>query len=330
MAVYTKIDKDALKGALAQFDIGTLVSFAGIAEGVENTNYLVTTSLGKYILTLIEKRTRAEELPFYTRLMSHLRAAGIPCPDVMATRKGETVFSLSGKSALLTSFLEGAWPREILPAHCLDVGRTLAQMHLAGQKFAMKRKNGMGLPAWRSLLQACDDRADTLEPGLSHALRTELEYQQRNWPKYLPHGAVHADLFPDNVFFNDTGAGRHLSGVIDFYFACWDTLAYDLMLTFNPWCFDADGHLSTLRAKALLTGYQAVRPLSAAEKKALPFFGRAAALRIVATRLYDWLNPAAGDALVTPKDPLEHVRILRHHQKAAGDAVLAGDYGMEP
>ncbi|MBI1214903.1 MAG: homoserine kinase [Alphaproteobacteria bacterium] len=324
MAVYTKIEESVLKDALAQFDVGKLVSFEGIAEGVENTNYLVVTAKGKYILTLIEKRTKTEELPFYTGFMSWLRAEGIPCPDVVAARKGGAIFNVAGKSALLTTFLEGAWPREILPAHCLEVGRVLARMHIAGQSFSMKRHNSMGLPAWQSLVQACGAKPDALEQGLTAMLEEELAYLKKSWPKYLPHGAVHADLFPDNVFFKDA----HLSGVIDFYFACWDTLAYDLMLTFNPWCFDADGHLSSLRARAFFEGYQEVRPLSAAEKKALPFFGRAAAMRIIATRLYDMLNPAEG-AMVTPKDPMEHVRILRYHRKAAQDARLAADYGVE-
>jgi homoserine kinase type II len=319
MAVYTQITKEELKSVIARFDIGTLVSFKGIAEGVENTNYSVETTAGRYILTLVEKRASAEELPFYTGFMQHLRAKGIPCPAALRQVEGTEIFTMHGKPALLTEFLDGTWPREIQPQHCRVVGRLVAEMHRAGRDFPMKRKNTMSLPAWKSLIHACAGRADEVERGLFGFLDAELDYLEKNWPKYLPRGAVHADLFPDNVFFDRD----EITGVIDFYFSCTDTLAYDLMLTVNPWCFDWKGDLDTDKSCELLETYHRTRPLTKNELKSLPFFGRAAALRIVATRLYDWLNPVEG-ALVRAKDPMEHVKILRFHQKVGSPA----EYGF--
>ena len=319
MAVYTQIEETELTGLLQLFDIGTLVSYKGIAEGVENTNYFLETTAGRFILTLIEKRASASELPFYIGFMNHLRGKGIPCPAVIPQKDGASVFTLQRKPGLLGEFLDGAWPREITPGHCQAAGELLAAMHVAGRDFPMKRKNMLALPAWKGLIHACAARADEVEPGLFAFLEAELDFLQQHWPKYLPRGTVHADLFPDNVFFQND----EISGVIDFYFARTETLAYDLMLALNPWCFDWKGDLDAAKSKALLETYQRTRPLAKNELKSLPFFGRAAAVRIIATRLYDWLNPVEG-ALVRAKDPMEHVKILRFHQKVASPA----DYGF--
>lgn len=321
MAVYTQITAEDLKSLLAKFDAGTLESFEGIAEGVENSNYLIKTSSGKYVLTLIEKRAQPDELPFYTGFMAHLTDKGIPAARVVPDKTGERIHSVSGRPALLSEFLEGAWPREVYVHHCQAIGELLARMHRAGKSFTMKRQNTMALPAWEGLIHACANRADEVEPGLFAMLDAELDYLKKNRPKLLPTGAVHADLFPDNVFFRD----EKVSGVIDFYFSCWDTFAYDLMLTFNPWCFDWKGDLDMGRAHAFLSSYNHGRPLTKNELKSLPYFGRAAAVRIVATRLYDWLNPVEG-ALVRAKDPMEHVKILRFHQKVSS----LSDYGFNP
>lgn len=312
MAVYTHIDTPQLRSALLPFGIGEVRAYTGIAEGVENTNYKIETDDGAFILTLIEKRTNPDDLPFFTAFMRHLREQNIPCPAALTNDAGNAVFSLAGKSAVLTTFLEGAWPRDISSAHCREMGKTLASMHLAAKDFSLKRANTMALPAWKSLVHACRARASEVEDALFPFLDAELDYLEGNRPKFLPRSAVHADLFPDNVFFKD---GR-ISGVIDFYFSCRETLAYDAMLTFNAWCFDKNKGMDIARAHAFFEGYQTHRAFSAAEIKSLPYFGRAAAMRIVATRLYDWLNPAQG-AVVTPKDPMEHVRILRFHQTAA-------------
>jgi len=322
MAVYTRITENDLKDCLSRFDLGALESFEGIADGVENTNYRITTDRGRYILTLFEKRVNPEELPFYLSFMTHLRDAGIACPAAAADKAGNPVFTIAGKTAIITGFLDGQWPKDgITAAHCAAVGNVLARMHNAAATFYNTRRNSMALPAWRALIHATAGEADTLENNLFAALDAELDFLEKNWPRHLPHGAVHADLFPDNVFFNGTA----LSGIIDFYFACTDLFVYDLMLTLNPWCFDKDGRLDIGKSAALLAAYHAERPLRAAELEALPLMGRAAALRIIATRMYDWFNPAK-DAVVTPKDPREHIRIWRYHQSVSGVA----DYGWTP
>lgn len=321
MAVYTQISNEKIEALLPKLGIGELVTAEGITEGVENTNYLLKTSDGRYILTIIERRANPEELPFYIGYMEHLKRRGIPCPTVLRDTEGKNIFTLEGKPALVTEFLDGAWPREIQVYHCKAVGETLATMHRAGRDFQMKRKNSVALSAWQGLIQACADKADTVERGLYDFLTEELSYLQKNWPKYLPKGTVHADLFPDNVFFTK----EKLTGVIDFYFSCTETLAYDLMLSVNPWCFDWKGDLDIAKSHAFLSSYHVARPLGKNELKALPFFGRAAAMRIIATRLYDWLHPVEG-ALVRAKDPMEHVKILRFHQKVRS----LDDYGFAP
>ncbi|MFH1158378.1 MAG: homoserine kinase [Pseudomonadota bacterium] len=309
MAVYTHISGEDLTQYLTLFDLGRLVSLAGIAEGVENTNYKLVTTQGTFVLTLFEKRTKAEDLPFCIAFMEHLRGADIHCPALVGSRRGEKTVPFQGKPAVLAAFLEGDCPRRIEKFHVAAVGATLARMHIAGEKFWMRRDNGMSLPAWKKLVASCGKKAGSVAPGLFPFLRKELEYLEKNLPKGLPAGAVHADLFPDNVFFT----GRRLTGVIDFYFSCTETFAYDLMLTLNAWCFAPSGRPDAERMAALLGAYKKERPLSAAESEALPYFGRAAALRIVSTRLYDMLYPVEG-AVVRAKDPLEYVRILKFHQ----------------
>ncbi|MCE9507406.1 MAG: homoserine kinase [Alphaproteobacteria bacterium] len=309
MAVYTHITAADLTPYLKLFDIGALSTFSGITDGVSNTNYLLNTTQGKFILTLFEGRVHAEDLPFYISFMEYLHDQGIPCPHVVPGTSGEAVIPLNGKPAIITTFLDGSWPRQTESFHAAAVGKTLARMHRAGEKFKLQRSNTMSLPAWRELIESCGNKTDSIEPGLASFLQQELDYQEQNRPQNLPAGAVHADLFPDNVFFT----GQQLTGVIDFYFSCTDAFAYDLMLTLNAWCFDTAGKPDTQKSAALLEAYQKERPLSAAEKAALPLLGRAAALRIVATRLYDGLHPAPG-AVVRAKDPLEYVRILKFYQ----------------
>lgn len=319
MAVYTHIQEEDLRACLARFSVGELLSFEGIPEGVENTNYLLNTTAGKFVLTLFEKRVSLDELPFYVSFMEHLKKQGIPCPAIAMDRSGRYILSLGGKHGIISSFLDGRWPRVVLPADCGEAGMVLAKMHVGSKGFKLKRRNAMALPAWKSLIHASQSDAEKLESGLFSFLDQELDYLDRNWPKYLPRGVVHADFFPDNVLF-DRGI---LTGVIDFFFSCTEAFAYDLMLAFNPWCFDAQGNLDLKKSAEFLNRYQKIRPLTRGEAKALPFFGRAAATRIIATRLYDWFNPAEG-ALVRTKDPMEHVRILRFHQQISS----AEAYGL--
>ena len=329
MAVYTEVSDEDLQTFAAAYDLGAVVSCKGIAEGVENTNYLLQTLpdgaevaevADSYILTLYEKRVRAEDLPFFLALLEHLAAHGISCPTPIHGRDGVALRQLCGKPAVIVSFLTGMWPKRSTPQQCGALGAALAQMHVAGADFPMDRANDMSVDGWRKLLEASHARADEIQPGLADVLTTELDYLSANWPQDLPTGVIHADLFPDNVFF----LGNTLSGLIDFYFACNDFLAYDLAICLNAWCFETDGSFNVTRARALLRRYAEVRPLNAAEFAALPLLARGSALRFLLTRLYDKLHHDE-EALVRPKDPLEFLARLRFHQEVDGP----GAYGLD-
>lgn len=311
MAVYTEVTDDALTAFLADYNIGSLVAYRGIAEGVENSNYSLRTTHGDYILTLYEKRVEPRDLPWFLGLMEHLAKHGVVCPLPVHGRDGEALRALCGRHAAITTFLPGVWPRKVRQSHCGPLGAALARLHVAGGGYAPVRKNGLGPVAWGPLLDRCRDRADEVQAGLVRELDTALDHILAGWPKGLPAGHIHADLFPDNVFF----LGDTLSGLIDFYFACTDLLAYDIAVCLNAWCFETDFSFNVTKSRALLAAYHAVRPLTAAEQDALPVLCQGAALRFLLTRLYDWLNTPSG-ALVTRKDPLEYVRRLRFHLAA--------------
>ncbi len=313
MAVYTPVTIEDLGPFLRHYSIGSAKSLEPFPDGVENTNYRLITTQGGFVLTLFEKRVRAEDLPFCLGFMEHLHARGIPCPTVMPDNIGNIVTTLKNKPAAVTTFLFGRWPRRIELVYAEAVGALLGQMHTEQREFKMKRDNPMSLRVWHGLIDACGNKPDTLERGMVAILHREMAWLSQNWPKDLPQGTVHADLFPDNVFFE----GQKISGVIDFYFSCTETFVYDLMLTVNAWCFDPGGTINRERAAALTNAYKQNRHMSSAERAAQLFFGRAAALRILSTRLYDWFHPAE-DAQVTPKDPLEYFRILRFYQKEMG------------
>ena len=320
MAVYTEVGDDELRAFVALYDIGEVLACKGIAEGVENSNYLLTTERGNFILTLYEKRVAPKDLPFFIALMDHLAHHGVPCPTPVRARDGEALRRLCGRPAAIVTFLNGMWPRRVEPFHCAGLGGALAELHCAGGGFAMRRRNDLGVGGWRPLFEACAPRADELQPGLTDEIGDELAFLEAKWPNGLPGGVIHADLFPDNVFFRD----RDVSGLIDFYFACTDFLAYDLAVCLNAWCFEPDGSFNVTKARALVRNYHAGRPLNAAELAALPLLARGSALRFLLTRLYDWLNQTAG-ALVRPKDPLEYLRKLRFHRGIAEPAA----YGID-
>ncbi len=319
MAVYTDITEDDLRNFLTQYDVGSLTSYKGIAEGVENSNFLLHTTKDPLILTLYEKRVEKSDLPFFLGLMQHLAAKGLSCPLPLPRKDGELLGELSGRPAALISFLEGMWLRKPEAKHCREVGKALAAMHLAGEGFEIKRPNALSVEGWKVLWDKSEARADEVEKGLKDEIRPEIDYLAAHWPKDLPAGVIHADLFQDNVFF----LGDELSGLIDFYFACNDLLAYDVSICLNAWCFEKDGAYDVTKGKALLEGYQSVRPLSAAELEALPLLARGSALRFFLTRLYDWLTTPEG-ALVVKKDPLEYLRKLRFHRSIA----TVAEYGL--
>lgn len=320
MAVYTDVADDALEDFIAQYDVGTVESYKGIAEGVENSNFLVSTTTGPYILTLYEKRVNPTELPFFLGLMDHLAARGIKCPTPIHGRDGAALRTLCGRPAAMVSFLNGMSVRRITAQHCAQLGTALAEMHLAGQGFDLSRANALSVDGWRPLFAATGDAADGVLPGLASELAAELEVLEARWPTDLPAGVIHADLFPDNVFFLHDA----FSGLIDFYFACNDLFAYDIAVCLNAWCFEGEKTFNATKARALLGAYRKVRPFSAAELDALPLLCRGAALRFLLTRLYDWVNTPSG-ALVRPKDPTEYLNKLRFHRDVGGP----GAYGLE-
>ncbi|RIK87597.1 MAG: homoserine kinase [Hyphomicrobiales bacterium] len=324
MAVYTDITEVELGTFLRDYDIGELLSYKGIAEGTENSNFILHTGGpgggGTFILTLYEKRVARADLPFFLGLMEHLARRGVSCPLPVRRSDGEVIGELAGRPAAVITFLEGMWPRRPTPAHCRAVGEALARLHVAGADFPLVRPNALSLPGWRALWDGCRARADEVEAGVGAEVAADFAALEAAWPRALPEGVIHADLFPDNVFF----LGERLSGLIDFYFACNDFLAYDVATCLNAWCFERDHAFNLTKGTALLAGYQSVRPLTPAEAGALPLLARGSALRFMLTRLYDWLHGPDG-ALVRKRDPLEYVRKLRFHRAIAS----AAEYGLK-
>ncbi len=309
MAVYTTVSDQDLEHFLSAYDIGEPLSCKGIAEGVENSNYLLVTSDGPHILTLYEKRVDPADLPFFLGLMDHLSAKGFACPTPIRGHDGQALRTLNGKPAAIVSFLPGLWPRRPQPEHCAALGTAMAKMHGLTADFPLTRPNDLSLDGWHDLADRCRAHGDTVQPGLMGLIDGELEALSQHWPRDLPQGTIHADLFPDNVFFRREA----FSGFIDFYFACTDTLAYDLAVALNAWAFEEDLSFNITKGRRLISGYAAERSLTAAEREALPWLCRGSALRFLLTRLYDWVNTPA-DALVKPKDPLAFAQRLRFHQ----------------
>jgi homoserine kinase type II len=318
MAVYTDITEGELGAFLKNYPVGQLLSYKGIAEGSENSNFLLHTSAAAYILTLYEKRVDRADLPFFLGLMEHLAKRGISCPLPVHRSDGAVIGELAGRPAALITFLEGMWLRRPSAVHCREVGKALASLHLAGADFPLSRANALAIDGWRKLWDGARPRADEVEKGLAHEVDSDFELLGRSWPTTLPAGVIHADLFPDNVFF----LGETLSGLIDFYFACNDFYAYDVATCLNAWCFEKGHAFNLTKGTALLAGYQSVRPLSPAEREALPVLARGSALRFMLTRLYDWLTIPDG-ALVQKRDPIEYIRKLRFHRQITS----ASEYG---
>lgn len=309
MAVYTKVSKEDLANFVAEYDIGTVISCNGITEGVENSNFLLQTNHSTFILTLYERRVQPGDLPFFLSLMEHLAHAGITCPVPLRGRDGCMLRTLCGKPAAIVTFLDGVWPRQVMPIHCRALGEILAKLHLAGKNYPGFRPNTLSVNSWRPLFNTESKRVNHLMSGLDKEIKHELDNLENLWPTALPEGLIHADLFPDNVFFQE----NHVTGIIDFYFACNDFLAYDIAVCLNAWCFEIDGTFNAKKACWLLSAYKDIRPLSEVEEEALPILVRGAAMRFLLTRLYDWLNTPV-DALVRPKNPLEYVYKMRFHQ----------------
>ncbi|WP_293676275.1 homoserine kinase [uncultured Phenylobacterium sp.] len=318
MAVYTDITDDELAALLADFNLGAATSFKGVAEGVENSNFLLETETGRYFLTVYEKRVREEDLPFFLGLMQWLEQHGFPSARPIPDRNGQVLKRMRGKPCALVSFLSGLSVRRPGVAHCREAGDSLARLHLAGAGFPMRRENDLGQSSWSPMFSTLKAQAEGLKPGLAAVIEGDLARLAAGWPTGLPEGVIHADYFPDNVFFQ---AGK-FAAAFDFYFACTDALAYDIAVALNAWCFEPDGSFNITSARALVAGYEARRPLSDAERSVLPVLAHGAAMRFFLTRLHDWGATPAG-ALVRPKDPLEYERKLAVH-RSSPDLVLFG------
>lgn len=316
MAVYTQISAQELSDFLGLYDLGALVSFEGIAQGVSNTNYHVFTEQGRYILTLFEERRVNEaDLPFFFAFSDHLSRGGIHTPRALADRAGRNIGRLAGRPAVFLNFLEGKdiLKAKLTPTHCGSFGAGLARMHLAAEGFSMIRKNSMGPDKWRILADKTAGAADGFKQGLRAIIADELAELLRAWPAHdggVPVGTVHADAFPDNVFFID----GQMSAVIDFYFSCTDFYAYDLAISINAWCFRPDHTFSLERYSAFIQAYQSLRPLNEAEALVLPLFCRGAALRILLSRLEEYLEHDPS-TLMVPHDPGEYLTKLLFHKQ---------------
>jgi len=318
MAVYTDIDDTALNALLADYDLGPPLAFKGIAEGVENSNFLLETPKGRFILTVFERRAKPEDLPFFLELMSHLAEKGFPAPRPVAARDGQALRTVQGKPAVIVTYLQGMSPRRPDANHCRKLGAGLARLHRALDDFRMRRPNDLSISAWPGIWEGRASAADALSPGLASQVAGDLEALENDWPKTLPGGSIHGDLFPDNTFFLE----GELSGVIDFYFACTDFLAYDIAVCLNAWAFERRGEYNLTKGRALIAGYESVRRLEPKERSALPVLCRGAAMRFFLTRLAD-LASTPKDALVKPHNPLDYAERLGFHRQAKGP----GDYG---
>ncbi len=327
MAVYTQLTNEQIGELLDQhYAVGQLDFAVGITQGVENTNYLlaVRDAAGaeqKYILTLYEKRMNPADLPFFLELLQYVDARGVACPKPIARRDGALLGSVAGKPTTLVSFLHGKSRTIIRNPHAASVGEALGRLHRATAGFSRTRANALSLEGWQTLYQKIEGKLDAIQPGLEDLVRTELAYAAQHFSQraVLPEGVIHADLFPDNVFFE----GDDVSGMIDFYFACNDALAYDVAITLNAWCFEQSGEFSPTKSKLMLQQYQQQRLFAAAETAAFPALLRGAALRFLLTRAHDWLHHDP-QALVRPHDPLEYASKLRFHQGVKD----VGEYGF--
>jgi homoserine kinase type II len=318
VAVYTDLTDAELEAVLSAYDLGAPRAFKGIAEGVSNSNFMLETDHGRYFLTIFEHRYKEEELPFFLRVMERLAEQDFPAPRPMHARDGGFFVRPRGKPAIIVSFLPGVSPKTPTVAHCRSIGRVLALLHIDLANLDATRANALGPASWPAMVTPKLDLADRLRPGLGAAVQNDLTALARVWPSDLPRGVIHADLFPDNSLF----LGNEVSGVIDFYFACTDFLAYDLAVCLNAWCFNEGGVFDLDKGEAMIAAYERIRPLEPEERANLHILARGAAMRFFATRLTDWTETRPG-ALVRPKDPLEYADKLAFHRTAKS----AKDYG---
>tara|TARA_A100001011_G_scaffold378155_1_gene442623 strand:- start:581 stop:1549 length:969 start_codon:yes stop_codon:yes gene_type:complete len=314
MAVYTKFQKEHIDEILSNYNIGKLNSFRGIQEGIENTNYFLLVSNKKYILTVYEKRVKPEDLPFFSELMSGLNKASVKCPIPIDNKRKKSITDYNGKKLMIVSYLEGKAKKILSPQNCKSVGLEVAKMHEITKNFKINRKNDLSINSWRKLFNSIKTKCSKIHPDLSKLIESNLEDVEKNWPDDLPKGIIHADLFNDNIFFNN----NQFSGIIDFYFSCEDFYAFEIAICFNALCFDgAPKNLSfnVTKAKNFIDGYDSIRKLTDNEKKNIKVLSQGAALRFLLTRVFDALNTVEG-AIVKIKDPMEYLKRLEFHKNS--------------
>ena len=309
MAVYTKVTEVELSKFLGDYNLGEIISFEGIQKGTENSNFILKTSLNLFILTLFEKRTKSQDLPFYLGLMSHLYKSGISCPKPLTDKKGEMVKQLCGRPAVIVSYLRGSEVKLITPEHCTQLGIELGKIHTSGLNLSAHRENDFSVKSWLRVAQKVSFQIEKFDVGLRQEIFSGLAIFEKDWPQNLPKGFIHGDLFPDNVFFEE----NKISGIFDFYFSCTDSFAYDISICINAWCFNVDETLNFDKVECLLNSYQLIRNLSREEREALPILASGSAMRFFLTRFYDWINHH-GNALIILKNPTEYLSKMRFHR----------------
>ncbi len=313
MAVYTSLNKNNLEEILKNYDLGELKSYQGIEEGIENTNYLISLKK-KYILTIYEKRVKNSDLPFFSNLMSKLNSLNFKCPKPIQNKGKETITDYNGKKLMIVSYIEGKQKNDLSPDDCKQIGKEVAKMHTLTKDFSFKRNNNLSIKSWRNLFENVKDKCIAIHKELPGLIETNLKDVERNWPKELPSGIIHADLFPDNIFFKK----NIFNGIIDFYFSCNDFFAFEITICFNALCFDGTKDnlsFNVTKAKSFIDGYQLIRKITDEEKKYIKVLSQGAALRFLLTRVFDSLNTVKG-AYVKIKDPIEYLKRLDFHKNS--------------
>ena len=314
MAVYTKFTQENIKSILINYSIGALNSFVGIQEGIENTNYLLIVNKKKYILTIYEKRVQEEDLPFFSDLMGNLNKSGFRCPVPILNNKNEAISEFNNKKLMIVSFVEGKAKDILTPENCMSVGIEAAKMHEITKKFKIQRQNDLSVISWRKIFNSVKDKCNNIHKDLPKLIETNLIDVEKNWPKNLPKGIIHADLFSDNIFFKE----NKFSGIIDFYFSCNDFYALEIAICFNALCFDGSQNnlsFNATKAKKFIDGYTEIRKLTDEEKRSIKVLSQGSALRFLLTRVFDSLNTVEG-AIVKVKDPMEYLKRLEFHKNS--------------
>ena len=311
MAIYTKVSKNDLTEFFSKYNLGKVENFHGIKEGIENTNYFIQTSKNKFILTIYEKRVQEKDLPFFMSLMRNLFDSNFKSPEPIINRNGNYITEIVGKKAAVISFINGNSKKNLTPENCKEVGSEIAKMHMITKNLAAKRKNELSIDSWKKIYQNVKEACFKIHPQLSKIIEENLVEIEKNWPTNLPAGIIHADLFPDNIFFNK----NKFNGIIDFYFSCNDFYAFEIAVCLNALCFEGTKEnlsFNVTKAKKFIDGYSKIRKISDDEKNSLKILSQGAALRFLLTRVFDYINLKKG-AIVKIKDPIEYLKRLEFH-----------------